>query len=88
MKGLFAWVGFRQTTLDYARDARFAGETKWNYWRLWNLALEGITSFSSAPLKMASYVGLAAAVYALGARASTCSARRCCSATRWPAIRR
>ena len=67
MKGLFAWVGFRQTTLDYRRDARFAGETKWNYWRLWNLALEGITSFSSAPLKMASYVGLATAVYALGA---------------------
>ena len=65
MKGLFAWVGYRQTTLDYARDARFAGETKWNYWRLWNLALEGITSFSSAPLKMASYVGLATAVYAL-----------------------
>ena len=67
MKGLFAWVGYRQATLDYARDARFAGETKWNYWRLWNLALEGITSFSSAPLKMASYVGLATAVYALGA---------------------
>ncbi len=65
MKGLFAWVGYRQATLDYARDPRFAGETKWNYWRLWNLALEGITSFSSAPLKMASYVGLATAVYAL-----------------------
>jgi len=67
MKGLFAWVGFRQTTLDYGRDARFAGVTKWNYWRLWNLAIEGITSFSSAPLKMASYIGLAAAIYALGA---------------------
>jgi glycosyltransferase involved in cell wall biosynthesis len=67
MKGLFAWVGFRQMTLEYRRDARFAGVTKWNYWRLWNLALEGITSFSSTPLKMASYVGLATAVYALGA---------------------
>jgi len=67
MKGLFAWVGFRQLTLDYQRDARFAGETKWNYWRLWNLALEGVTSFSSAPLKIASYVGMATAVYALGA---------------------
>jgi polyisoprenyl-phosphate glycosyltransferase len=67
MKGLYAWVGFRQTTLDYHRDARFAGVTKWNYWRLWNLAIEGITSFSSAPLKLASYVGLATAVYALGA---------------------
>ena len=67
MKGLFAWVGFDQVTIDYQRDARFAGETKWNYWRLWNLALEGITSFSSAPLKLASYVGLATAIYALGA---------------------
>ncbi len=65
MKGLFAWVGYRQTTLDYRRDARFAGVSKWNYWRLWNLALEGITSFSSAPLKVASYVGLATAAYAL-----------------------
>jgi glycosyltransferase involved in cell wall biosynthesis len=64
MKGLFAWVGFRQTTIDYERDARFAGETKWNYWRLWNLAIEGITSFSSIPLKLASYVGLAAALFA------------------------
>ncbi|HRI17851.1 MAG TPA: glycosyltransferase family 2 protein [Burkholderiaceae bacterium] len=69
MKGLFAWVGFEQVTIDYQRDARFAGETKWNYWRLWNLALEGITSFSSAPLKLASYVGLATAIYALGAGA-------------------
>ncbi len=64
MKGLFAWVGFRQTTIDYERDARFAGVTKWNYWRLWNLAIEGITSFSSMPLKLASYVGLATALFA------------------------
>ena len=64
MKGLFAWVGFRQTTIDYERDARFAGVTKWNYWRLWNLAIEGITSFSSVPLKVASYVGLATAAFA------------------------
>ena len=69
MKGLFAWVGFGQVTIDYQRDARFAGQSKWNYWRLWNLALEGITSFSSAPLKLASYVGLTAAVFALGAGA-------------------
>ena len=69
MKGLFAWVGFDQVTIDYQRDARFAGQSKWNYWRLWNLALEGITSFSSAPLKLASYVGLTAAVFALGAGA-------------------
>ena len=64
MKGLFAWVGYKQTILDYERDARFAGDTKWNYWRLWNLALEGITSFSTAPLKLASYVGFAVAVSA------------------------
>jgi len=64
MKGLFAWVGFRQTTIDYVRDARFAGVTKWNYWRLWNFAIEGITSFSSVPLKLASYVGLASALFA------------------------
>lgn len=64
MKGLFAWVGFRQMTIDYERDARFAGVTKWNYWRLWNLAIEGITSFSSMPLKLASYVGLATALFA------------------------
>ena len=64
MKGLFAWVGYKQTVLDYERDARFAGDTKWNYWRLWNLALEGITSFSTAPLKLASYVGFGVAVSA------------------------
>jgi len=64
MKGLFAWVGYRQTTVDYQRDARLAGQTKWNYWRLWNLALQGITSFSSVPLKLASYVGFATALIA------------------------
>lgn len=66
MKGLFAWVGFRRTLIGYRRDARLAGETKWNYWRLWNFALEGITSFSSAPLKLASYLGLLTALLALG----------------------
>jgi polyisoprenyl-phosphate glycosyltransferase len=62
MKGLFAWVGYPTVTLDYERQARHAGVTKWNYWRLWNLALEGITSFSTAPLKLASYVGLTVAL--------------------------
>ncbi|MCB8839381.1 glycosyltransferase family 2 protein [Aurantimonas sp. VKM B-3413] len=60
-KGLFAWVGFRQTTLTYVRPPRAAGETKWKYWRLWNFALDGITSFSSIPLRIWSYVGAAAA---------------------------
>jgi len=45
-------------TLDYDRDARAAGTTKWRYWRLWNFALEGITGFSVAPLKIATYLGL------------------------------
>lgn len=64
MKGLFSWVGFRQTGLVYDRDPRFAGNTKWSYWHLWNLALEGITSFSSAPLKLATYVGFVSALVA------------------------
>lgn len=66
MKGLFAWVGFAQSAIDYRRDPRHAGDTKFNYWKLWNLALEGITSFSTAPLRAATYVGLLAALVALG----------------------
>jgi glycosyltransferase involved in cell wall biosynthesis len=58
MKGLFAWVGFKSCTIPYHRDARYAGVTKWNYWKLWNFALEGITSFTVAPLKIASYTGM------------------------------
>jgi polyisoprenyl-phosphate glycosyltransferase len=58
MKGLFAWVGYRQTAIEYDRDPRYQGTTKWNYWKLWNFALEGITSFSFVPLKIWSYVGL------------------------------
>ena len=64
MKGLFAWVGYSQHAVPYHRDARFAGQTKWNYWRLWNFALEGITSFSSAPLKLSTYFGLFVAAIA------------------------
>lgn len=64
MKGLFAWVGFPSVALPYRRDPRFAGETKWNYWKLWNFALEGITSFSTVPLKLASYLGLLISVSA------------------------
>lgn len=58
MKGLFTWVGFQTCLLPYHREARCAGVTKWNYWKLWNLALEGLTSFTVAPLKIASYVGI------------------------------
>ena len=64
MKGLFAWIGYPQKAVPYRRDPRFAGETKWNYWKLWNFAIEGITSFTIAPLKLATYVGL---IVALGA---------------------
>jgi glycosyltransferase involved in cell wall biosynthesis len=62
MKGLFAWIGFPQIAVYYHRDPRFAGATKWNYWHLWNFALEGITSFSIGPLKIATYVGLLTAL--------------------------
>ncbi len=57
MKGLFSWIGFPQIAVPYKRDPRFGGKTKFNYWKLWNLAIEGITSFSIAPLKLATYVG-------------------------------
>lgn len=68
MKGLFAWVGFRQCSVPYRRDPRHAGQSKFNYWKLWNFALEGITSFSTAPLRVATYVGVltAAAAFAYG----------------------
>jgi glycosyltransferase involved in cell wall biosynthesis len=58
MKGLFAWIGYRQTAVHYQREARQAGRSKWNYWRLTQLAVEGITSFSTAPLRLATWVGL------------------------------
>ncbi len=64
MKGLFAWVGFRTARVHYERPARQAGETKFNAWRLWNFALEGITSFSHLPLKVASYFGLLVSFFA------------------------
>jgi glycosyltransferase involved in cell wall biosynthesis len=65
MKGLFAWIGFPQIAVPYRREPRFSGKTKWNYWGLWNLALEGITSFTIAPLKVATYLGLFTAVGAI-----------------------
>jgi glycosyltransferase involved in cell wall biosynthesis len=51
MKGLFAWVGFKQTYIIYDRAERYSGKTSWNYWRLWNFALDGITSFSVTPFE-------------------------------------
>jgi len=64
MKGLFAWIGFPVKEITYHREGRHAGKTKWKYWSLWNLAIEGITSFSVAPLKAASYVGVLSALAA------------------------
>lgn len=58
MKGLFAWVGFRTTHVDYVRQQRVAGTTKFNGWRLWNFALEGITGFSTDPLRVWTYLGM------------------------------
>lgn len=62
MKGLFSWIGFPQKAVPYKRDPRFAGDTKWNYWKLWNFALEGFTSFTIAPLKIATYLGIVVAL--------------------------
>ncbi len=58
MKGLFAWIGYPQIGIPYHRDPRFAGRSTWDYWRLWNFALDGITSFTTTPLKWATYLGL------------------------------
>jgi len=66
MKGLFGWVGFRRVALPYRRAPRMAGRSKFGFWRLWNLALEGITSFSTAPLRVATYLGLLTAASAFG----------------------
>jgi len=57
MKGLFSWIGYPQTGIPYQRDPRGAGSSKWSYWQLWNFALEGLTSFTTVPLKLASYIG-------------------------------
>ena len=57
MKGLFSWVGFKSIGIPYRRPERVLGETKWNYWKLWNLSIDGITSFSTAPLKIWMYIG-------------------------------
>jgi len=58
MKGLFAWVGYPSTAVPYDRAPRHAGSSAWSYWKLWNLALEGITGFTTAPLRVATYSGL------------------------------
>ncbi len=66
MKGLFAWAGFRQTSVGYSRSARDLGKSKFNYWKLWTFALDGITSASTVPLRIWSYLGGVVALLALG----------------------
>jgi glycosyltransferase involved in cell wall biosynthesis len=61
-KGFFAWVGFDQKNITFSRPERKAGITKWNQWKLWNYALDGIFSFSTAPLRIWSYLGFAVTV--------------------------
>ncbi len=58
MKGLFCWPGFRHTVIEFDRQERAEGESKFNYWRLWNFALSGITSFSTFPIRVGTYLGL------------------------------
>ena len=64
MKGLFGWVGFKQVAVRYHREPRAAGASKFNFWKLWNFALEGITSFSTVPLRIATWIGLMTALVA------------------------
>lgn len=65
MKGLFAWVGFRTLAVPYTRPARSVGASKFNYWKLWNFALDGITGYSTVPLRIWTYVGSLVALLAL-----------------------
>ena len=64
MKGMFAWVGFKQVGIEYRREARAAGTTKWRYWKLWNFAIDGITGSSTVPLRIWTYFGGAIGVFA------------------------
>ena len=63
MKGLFAWVGFKQQEIQYEREARYKGKTKWSFFALFNLAFDGLTSFSILPLRLASTVGFLSALF-------------------------
>ena len=65
MKGLFAWVGYRTAVVDYTREVRAAGTTKFSGWKLWNFALEGFTSFSTLPLRIWTYAGSFVAILSI-----------------------
>ncbi|ELM6922203.1 MULTISPECIES: glycosyltransferase family 2 protein [Citrobacter] len=64
MKGILSWVGGKTEVIEYSRAERCAGESKFNGWKLWNLALEGITSFSTFPLRIWTYIGLGVSAFA------------------------
>lgn len=65
-KGLFAWLGFKQARIEYSRPVRVAGASRWRYWTLWNLALEGVFSFTTWPLRVWTYLGSGIAALATG----------------------
>ena len=64
MKGLFAWAGFKSKAVPFERPNRAAGTTKWNYWRLWNFAIDGVVGFSTSPLRVWSYFGFLVSIFA------------------------
>ncbi len=64
MKGLFAWIGYPSVAVDYVRQPRFSGQTKWNYGKLFNLSIEGVTSFTTIPLRLTTYLGFTIATIA------------------------
>jgi glycosyltransferase involved in cell wall biosynthesis len=63
-KGFFSWIGFNKKEITYVRDPRAAGQTKWNYFRLFNLAIDGIVSFTTAPLRIATVFGMLVSLFA------------------------
>lgn len=65
-KGMFSLIGFKKKAIEFDRDPRVAGTTKWNYFKLFDLAIEGITSFTVAPLRIATVIGMVSAIGAIG----------------------
>ena len=65
MKGVLSWAGFNSVVVEYERARRVAGSSKFNGWKLWNLALEGVTSFSTVPLRLWTYVGGCVSIFAV-----------------------